>query len=1453
MPLPAWLRGQLASWAKRRDLRPLAWPTLGFFDFDYIDELWRRHLDGVQDHSFDLWCLINLGAWYEHWIEGEGGMSRPTAPRSSTWSTASACRARPRGSSTSSTGLDPAATAPVVCFDAESSALADRLRERGVPVEVDPLPRGLSLQGGGAAARAGPPSAAGRRPLLQPAPDALRRARRARLGVRATVGSLSAFACLMPDASTASCPRSWSRRRGASGCATGSPAGLMRTVVDGVAHARRALLPLHRRRPARACASSPTASTSSGSRGHGRRRSPRFRAAPPAAARRRGRRQRGPARRAEGLPHPAPRVRARGRARAGAAHGARRRRPAARRARGAGARARHRRPRALRRPLATTCRCACARSTSSCSRRSSSPTASRCSRPSAPGAAIVATARQRDPQDPRRGRASTGRAGSSRPRTRRRWREAFVRLAAGRRRPAGAGRPRARTPPTRHSLHAAIDAYQQLYDQVRGLARAGSLRAGRRPDRQRQTDERNGQRIHVSNLRNRRRTRGGRPRAAGRRRSCWRRSRRAAPTAPLIHEQSTGGRRWASARGSSRPGGSPRQPVVARGADPGDVLVCDGHVFADELRAYVRGARAAALRGDDDVELLRAPLRAGGAERLGASTRSSRSRSGTARRRRLVLARDPLGVRSLYYRATPTGVIFASEIKALLAVPDVPAEVDEVAVVQYLTFLTVPGPRTLFSGISKLPAGLDRDARRQRRAPTSSRTGTCSGIRSTSATTRSYYVDRVRELHDGAVGGAWCDRPDRAPCQRRQRLQRQRGDHGAQIKEAGGDAPLHTFTVGLAEFEGDTKYNDLIYASRSPSASARSTTSACCRPTSSSRPSRETIEAQDDLVSEPSSVFLFHALRMAKDAGRAVVITGEANDELCCGHGGMVTIRDGYYTRWLPLMRLPRPLQEAGGRRRAAAVAEADRRPPPRRRRRGVLLELRGRLARVGEGRHPVAGGAARRRRATSAGDDRRARRASGFDASAHGERDYLNYMIYAMMQDNYFGNLMLSKLDLLSAQLGLESRCPYTEPAYAHLVYNVPAKFKPKDGMVKYFFKKAIDGVLPDDIIYRPKQGFRTPGGGAVPRAARATGAGGAARRRLHPHGLLAPRHAGAAAARAPRPAATVDHSNRLWTVLMLNLWHQRWIGGECARPTASATRRGSPSWGSASADGRSTAVSSRACSTRRGRAACAVARRCAGCAISSRRSGGRSTSWRPFRTGALRRLLRHAYANVPLLPAPVRARPGITPPRHPRRRPTSRKLPILGRDEARDDGAQERTADRGRAPSRSRRAPAAPWAGRWCSATSASSEYWRQAMKLRGYGWAGYRPGQRSLHYWGAGPPARRQRADAAVAADATSRSSADRALRREHYVDCGRRGAARAGRRRRATIRREQPEVILCYSQAGADLARHVRRARTLRDWDTIPVICGAERLLSVRPRSRSSRRSGRRCSRPTAAAR
>ncbi|HET8945730.1 MAG TPA: asparagine synthase (glutamine-hydrolyzing) [Candidatus Polarisedimenticolia bacterium] len=74
------------------------------------------------------------------------------------------------------------------------------------------------------------------------------------------------------------------------------------------------------------------------------------------------------------------------------------------------------------------------------------------------------------------------------------------------------------------------------------------------------------------------------------------------------------------------------------------------------------------------------------------------------RRRRLVLARDRIGIKPLFYAQDRNGLVFASEIKALLQHPGVPREVDARALGDFLTFQYIPAPRTAFAAIRKLPA-----------------------------------------------------------------------------------------------------------------------------------------------------------------------------------------------------------------------------------------------------------------------------------------------------------------------------------------------------------------------------------------------------------------------------------------------------------------------------------------------------------------------------------------------------------------------------------------------------------------------------------------------------------------------------------------------------------------------------------------------------------------------------
>ncbi|HEY4105144.1 MAG TPA: hypothetical protein VGM44_14700, partial [Polyangiaceae bacterium] len=117
-----------------------------------------------------------------------------------------------------------------------------------------------------------------------------------------------------------------------------------------------------------------------------------------------------------------------------------------------------------------------------------------------------------------------------------------------------------------------------------------------------------------------------------------------------------------------------------------------------------------------------------------------------------------------------------------------------------------------------------------------------------------------------------------------------------------------------------------------------------------------------------------------------------------------------------------------------------------------------------------------------------------------------------------------------------------------------------------------------------------------------------------------------------------------------------------------------------------------------------------------------------------------------------------------------------------------------------------------------SPESEYWRQATKLRGYSWAGYRPGRKTFFYWAAvaaGPPNLKIRLD--------------RALRRETFFDSMKQDEA-ARRAALEILRRTRPEVIVCYTQSCAQFARWIVE-NGHRDWDDIPVICGAEGVLSA----------------------
>jgi phenylacetate-CoA ligase len=197
------------------------------------------------------------------------------------------------------------------------------------------------------------------------------------------------------------------------------------------------------------------------------------------------------------------------------------------------------------------------------------------------------------------------------------------------------------------------------------------------------------------------------------------------------------------------------------------------------------------------------------------------------------------------------------------------------------------------------------------------------------------------------------------------------------------------------------------------------------------------------------------------------------------------------------------------------------------------------------------------------------------------------------------------------------------------------------------------------------------------------------------------------------------------------------------------------------------------------------------------------------------LRQLLTHAAAQVPAYRARI-ADSGIDPGRL--RDPADLgTLPLVSRQEVQRDPVAFTAADKG-----------GPLLTKSTSGTtgnpfrfsySQDSEVWRQAVKLRAYGWAGYSPGMTTLHYWG--PPAVQPMGRKAI------KIALDRGLRRETYLDCARQGVSDLQQVVK-TIRRLRPQVLVGFTQATVELGRFVLSGG-LRDWPAMQVICGAERLF------------------------
>lgn len=495
-------------------------------------------------------------------------------------------------------------------------------------------------------------------------------------------------------------------------------------------------------------------------------------------------------------------------------------------------------------------------------------------------------------------------------------------------------------------------------------------------------------------------------------------------------------------------------------------------------------------------------------------------------RKALTVARDRAGEKPLYVARTSEGWAFASELKALLQVPGLDRSVDAAAVEQYLAFDYVVGPRTILRDVSKLRAG---------------HVGTISADGFTSAPywtltfdraaiSRPAAIERLDELLDDSV--------------RRRML----ADVPVGLFLSGGldssaigyymarhGARVQAFTVGFDEAAFDETAQAVAAAHHLGLTHEVEVLG--------EHDVLDLVPRVTELLDEPMadpSVIPTHLLSLFARRSVAVALGGDGSDEVLMGYRTYQALR---LARWLDAV--PGPLR--------AVVARTARRVPDRagtagkaRRFLAALdipseARLLNRLGAFGRSArsflHPDLRTAARGRAESDAIDE--------IGRSFQGADDWAERAIGAYVR-GYLQEDILVKVDRASMAASLEVRAPFLAPAVVDFLATIPPSMKLSGFVRKDLLRRLMRGRIPDEIIDRPKQGFGAPLDawfrGPLALLAEST----LERGRVQAAGLLDPDRV--ALLLADHRSGAADHGNRLWSVVSLQLWHERWIGSASA-----------------------------------------------------------------------------------------------------------------------------------------------------------------------------------------------------------------------------------------------------------------------------------------------------------------
>jgi asparagine synthase (glutamine-hydrolysing) len=435
---------------------------------------------------------------------------------------------------------------------------------------------------------------------------------------------------------------------------------------------------------------------------------------------------------------------------------------------------------------------------------------------------------------------------------------------------------------------------------------------------------------------------------------------------------------------------------------------------------------------------------------------------------RLFLARDRLGVKPLYYAQRGDLLVFGSEIKALL--PALPRpRLNETAVADFLTFLWVPDPDTLHEGISKLPAGH------------------CATFEAGRLRIRQYWdmrfdVDATRHPDE------WRDDVRRTVGEaiRRQMVSDvpigsflSGGiDSSAIVAEMSavteGRVPTYTIGFSAADLDAEIIPDDVKYARQVAEVFGTDYNERTLEPSVVDLLPR-LMWHLDEPIADPAAITTFLICSAAREK-MTVILSGMGGDEVFAGYPRHVAAKLGRIGDVVPQ------------RMRAAGAALVDRRmtmgrPGRLRAPRRNLMKLARGFSSTPEWRYLTYCSYYRPDELPQvfSSDLRSALR--GHDPFRHHlayfdrvrDEHWLNQLLYVDMK-TFLPCLNLAYTDRMSMATGVEVRVPLLDDEVVDLSARIPPGLKLHRMTRKHVFKRSQQGILPEEVIWRPKAGFGAP-----------------------------------------------------------------------------------------------------------------------------------------------------------------------------------------------------------------------------------------------------------------------------------------------------------------------------------------------------------------------------------------